>query len=1494
MKKGLACIVTGCLTASLFFPTFSGAEGADAQVKMGDLQAKSLQASVPYKDLNGHWSQPAVLRMQDMNLLQGYVDGTFKPNHEINRAEFVMILDRVFGFTGGTESSSFADVTAGDWYYDALTRANGSGIIQGTDVDRLSPKQPITREEAAVMVDRAFQLSTGMEEESELLKFHDAKDVSSYAEKALTYLTSNHIMKGYEGKLYPKSPISRAETAGLLAAMIADIKTSQGSYESSVEGNLIVRSSDITLKNTVVKGNLLLTEGIGDGSIVLQGVTVTGSVIVKGGGSHSIDISDSTLNRIVIDKRGEPVSVNIKEGSNIQKMIVMQKASVELSSDSLINSLTVLTKADQTQINSKGKINELKVDATDVVVNGEKVKPGFLTSMKGESAQPVPSQLGNSTTDSSASTPSSPGGQTPSVPESPSNEKPIPPTTLPDEDWKLVWNDEFNGPAIDASKWIVQDTGLVYNNELQYYSPDNTRIVKDENRSVLQIEAKREEKSGQKFTSGKLISMGKGDFTYGKVVVRAKLPKEQGMWPAFWMMPTDEAHYGGWPASGEIDIMELIGGEESHNKIYSTLHYDSVKPDGSHGHDQGSVTLPNGESFADDYHDFQVEWLPGMIRFYVDGKLHHEVTNWQTKASDQPEYYTFPAPFDRPFYLILNLAVGGDWPGSPNNDFTSEAMNVDFVRVYSYDKLDEWPDVTTDPIEPEAQREPQEDGNQIYNDRFLEGTEASGVPKQWQFITNADGAGDVKVVEDEEKGKAVKVSIDKKGTENYSIQLTQMPIYVKKNKKYKIEFDAKASANRTISSKVTQFEKSWTNYSGDHSLAITTEWNKYEYTFDMRDGTDNNARFEFNLGLDNHTVLISNVRLSEVGEADPLTVERKPLPDGNYIFNGTFDQGKNRLGFWSSRIAEHALADISVNNFLKFPIMERQLVVNVKQTNGEAEQVAVNQGDLKLEANTTYGFSFEAKADAPRSMDIDLISGEGHSIQIHQGQNIQLDQEMKTYTGEISIGDGEPTANSEFRLLLGSSTGTVYVDNVRLTKRGNPISVNGYAHIPATEAWSMQGLQLENSDEGGQHISHMEEGDLLQYKIDVAADDDYVISARMASAEDDSSVRFSIKDEQGTTVAQSVYALGDTGGWQKYNTVYFPPVTLTAGKHYYVDFEGKDYNTRWVDISQNKVKNGELAASQEHWEKIPNDLITSDVEGGGVLIHLPGTSTDWWDVLLQQRQIKLDEGKTYRLAFEASASSPKSVQAVVSQNEGDYTKYMEEKIELTESKQQYAYTFTMNGASDPAAVLAFGLGYPSSIGNHTISIYNVSFIEVNPSADQGGQPINVNLISNGDFSKGTDGWFTHVDGDSKELEISASNHQLQAKIGTAGQNPWDRQVINEGFGIQRDFKYKLTFKAKADKPRKMNLGIGWVDASANYEWHGFFGEKVDLTAEEQLFTFTFNATEDSYANTRISFDMGNISGAEDGDTIITLSDISLINMGYYEDLVIPALSYLSN
>ncbi|KAA8783568.1 family 16 glycosylhydrolase [Paenibacillus amylolyticus] len=1486
MKKGLACLVAGSMIVSLAAPAVVGAEQMKQQTVTEQEQASSLLRA-PYKDLQGHWAEKAVMRLQDMALTKGYADGTFRPSERISRAEFVVMLDRVFGFAGGPGAASYTDVSEKDWYYDAITRASGSGIIQGTDATHLSPQLPITRQDAVVMADRAFQLSTGSE--SLGTAFKDDKDVADYARNAMNYFVNNKFVNGYNGNLAPESNITRAEAATIMSTLIADIKSKPGTYESKVEGNLIIRSTDVTLKNTTVNGNLLLTEAIGEGTVRLDGVTVTGSVIVKGGGNHSIDIHNSKLNRVVVDKNTSPVHVEITGATQVEELFVENKATVELSAEGTINSLKVNRKARNTAIDSKGRIKLLEVDASNVLLNGKAVAPGQykdnITSGTGQSEQPNAATPGTSNGGTGSSSggggSSNSGGTTPSVPGIPSGEKPIPATTIPDEHWEMVWNDEFNAPSVDASKWTVQDTELVYNNELQYYSPNNTRIVKDGNRNVLQIEAKREQKGSKNYTSGKLITKEKGDWTYGKVVVRAKLPIQQGMWPAIWMMPTDEAHYGGWPASGEIDIMELIGGKNKDHEIYSTIHYDSKKADGSHGHDQGKFTLPQGESFADDYHDFQVEWLPGMIRFYVDGKLHHQINNWQTTAAGQPESYTFPAPFDRPFYLILNLAVGGDWPGSPENDFVSEKMNVDFVRVYSYKNMDQWPDVTSSPIEPEKQRAPQADGNQIYNEKFIQGVDTTGVPADWNFITNAGGEGKVEVVEDEAKGKAAKVTISKAGTETYSVQLTQMPMYIKKDKKYKVEFDAKASANRVIRSKVTQFEKSWTNYSEEKAFSVTTDWQPYEYEFNMRNGSDNNARFEFNLGLNEGEVSVTNVRLTEIGEADPLPVERKALPDGNYVFNGTFDQGKQRLGFWNTEIQSGAEAQVSVNNFLKFPIMERQLVVDVKKTNGQPAQVAVTQPGMKLEGNTTYGFSFDAKADTTGVMDIGLSTEEGHNVQMNQGQQIQIGSEMKTYTGEIVIGEGAATATSELKLLFGGSTGKLYVDNVRLTKRGKPVAIQNYTHIPAADAYVMQGLQLENSDEGGEHVSYMDEGDLLQFKITAANDGAYAFSTRMASAKDDAKVRFTVKDEEGHTVASSNLTLGDTGGWQTYKTVYFPSVSLKAGTTYYVNFEGNEYNTRWLDISRSKVKNGELSSVTSDW-MVPASVTTVTYsDDQGISLTVPSTTQNWWDAILQQGQLTLEAGKTYRLSFDASASVPKPMQVVVSKTGSDDVKYLEQAAELTTTKQPYAYTFTMGDTEDEADLLNFGLGHSlEPAAEHVVSIQNVMLFEVNPGAEEGGQPVHVNLIKNGDFTQGTNGWFPYAASNKPEdLVLSAENQQLQARIGQVGENAWDRQLIQEGFAMQQGYTYKLSFKAKADKTRKLGVGIGWVDIPANYKWTGFYGNQMNLMTEEQQFTFTFQANEASYTNSRIVFDMGKIDGTEQGDTTITLSDVKLVNMG---------------
>ena len=246
-----------------------------------------------------------------------------------------------------------------------------------------------------------------------------------------------------------------------------------------------------------------------------------------------------------------------------------------------------------------------------------------------------------------------------------------------DAKWKLTWSDEFNGSngsAIDRSKWVVEAGGTGWgNHELEYYTtrPQNA-FIKD---GTLVIQARRENYRGtdgvsRNYTSARLKTAGRFSQAYGRFEARIKIPSGQGMWPAFWMLG-DDVDKTGWPACGEIDIMENIGKEPS--TVHGSIHGPGFV--GSDG--MGALyTLPAKRRFTDDFHIFAVEWESNAIRFYVDDALY--VT--RTRADLRPGWKWV---FDHPFFLLLNLAVGGDWPGNPDaTTVFPQAMLVDYVRVY--------------------------------------------------------------------------------------------------------------------------------------------------------------------------------------------------------------------------------------------------------------------------------------------------------------------------------------------------------------------------------------------------------------------------------------------------------------------------------------------------------------------------------------------------------------------------------------------------------------------------------------------------------------------------------------------------------------------------------------------------------------------------------------------------------------------------------------------
>ena len=240
-----------------------------------------------------------------------------------------------------------------------------------------------------------------------------------------------------------------------------------------------------------------------------------------------------------------------------------------------------------------------------------------------------------------------------------------------DPDWRLVWNDEFNGAAglaPDSTKWTY-DTGAGGwgNGELQKYTTERTNSQLDGNGNLV-ITARRT--ADGEYTSARLNTRGEFTVTYGKIEGRMKIPRGQGIWPAFWMLGAN-AKKVGWPECGEIDIMENIGREAA--MVHATVHgpgYSGAQPITE------AFTLPDDAPFADEFHIFSVIWTADSMEFFVDSHSYLKVTRESLPAGAK-------WVFNKPYHLLLNLAVGGSWPGNPESttEFPQDFV-VDYVRVY--------------------------------------------------------------------------------------------------------------------------------------------------------------------------------------------------------------------------------------------------------------------------------------------------------------------------------------------------------------------------------------------------------------------------------------------------------------------------------------------------------------------------------------------------------------------------------------------------------------------------------------------------------------------------------------------------------------------------------------------------------------------------------------------------------------------------------------------
>lgn len=569
--------------------------------------------------------------------------------------------------------------------------------------------------------------------------------------------------------------------------------------------------------------------------------------------------------------------------------------------------------------------------------------------------------------------------------------------------YKLVWNDEFSGSELDILDWNYEthEKGWV-NNELQeYIKSESTVYLKDGNLVIKPVQ------TGNGYASGRVNTQGKHDFKYGRFEARCKVPAGAGYLPAFWMMPTDENLYGQWPRCGEIDIMEVMG--QNTKKAYTTIHYGNP-----HKENQGTLELAEGD-FHDQFHTYAIDWEPGKITWYIDGNEVFSTQNWYTRTDNQGTI-TYPAPFDQPFYLILNLAIGGNWVGNPDSatdaDMDNQAFIIDYVRAYQKESYDE--NVKQPEVKLEL-RDPDETGNYLNNSTF-DNAESLDDMEDWRFLLANGGKGSAEI-----KDGQMIIKTEDEGTVDYSVQLVQAKVPFEKGLKYKVKFDAYADAARTMKVAVKAPNNGWIEYLPTTTVDLTTEKKEYEFTFTMTNNTDDSGRMEFNTGASGSTatIFIDNVRIEKAdGEMTQTEDGKGVLADGNYLYNGQFQEGDGRLGFWDITNPDDK-AKVSVS-----ALEDGRRLNIVIPAGGISAPVKISQGELATAGGTGYEFSVDAEGPKDSVIKVSVL-GKEESFTLTGGKDtFKLKLDM---TGVKKVKDPSVTISVE-------AEGTTIIDNVKLVE----------------------------------------------------------------------------------------------------------------------------------------------------------------------------------------------------------------------------------------------------------------------------------------------------------------------------------------------------------------------------------------------------------------------------------------------------------------------------
>jgi len=630
--------------------------------------------------------------------------------------------------------------------------------------------------------------------------------------------------------------------------------------------------------------------------------------------------------------------------------------------------------------------------------------------------------------------------------------------TADERTWKINWSDEFDADLLDSSKWSYMiGSGTEYagdgwgNNEQEYYTNGENAEVSEGNLKITAKKLSDAEKAlygGKNYTSTRLWTMddssnpGGSKTTkfakkYGRIEARVKITSDApdgnstGLWPAFWMMPSEDV-YGTWAASGEIDIMEIRGREPG--SVDGTIHFGSMWPNnkskGGTYNSANQLTTYDTNFTTTEYHTYAIEWLPGEICWYIDDMLYYKTSDWYSTSSNNATDFTYPAPFNQNFYILLNLAVGGNYDGGALSDSWNNAeMDVDYVRVY--DLIDptsgdiaDYSLMEDQAIKPVDQADDTLVSGTINVTNYV-ASDLSGIKattaypteteNSWYLATMLGGTATTNMV-----GDALKVDVTAPGSQNYSVQLIHN-VPLTKGYRYVLTFDAKADGNKTLTAKYGN-NAGYPAYSDSYPVDLTADWKSYNYTFDMTNKTDATGRIELNLGLTSGACNFKNFSVictgltPTIGEDD----SKEPLANGNQVYNGTFDQGTGRYYYW------HAASGSSISvDKANYELM----VV------GTSDSSNVYQKGMNLLGGESYQVSFDAKSITSDDISVKLVSSDHATTYVEKTIHIGNSYTTDPYSFNFVLDPGETDTQGVLEIVTGNKI--VYLDNISMIRTSN-------------------------------------------------------------------------------------------------------------------------------------------------------------------------------------------------------------------------------------------------------------------------------------------------------------------------------------------------------------------------------------------------------------------------------------------------------------------------